>query len=128
DGEPELSQQAARMLAFQFPHDPAVKSRLPDTIRKAPFKVRLDASAALLMLKKRPESLVRGLMDLLGEPDRPGSQSQAAYILGEMRGEAREASPALRRALEDKSLMVRQSALLAILRIEPDRAAELTPL
>src|SRR5262249_43103263 len=109
------------------PSDPAVRSMLPDSIKRAPYKVRNEAKAILLTLKQRPDNLVRGLVDLLQATGRPGSQSQAARILGEMGTEAKEAIPALRRAMEDKSWVVRQSALLALLRIEPDRAAELTP-
>jgi HEAT repeat protein len=66
-------------------------------------------------------------VDLLQANDSHGRRSQAARILGEMGAEAKEAIPALRRALEDKSYMVRASALFALLQIEPDRIAELTP-
>jgi HEAT repeat protein len=127
DAEPEIRDQAARILAYQFSSDPAVKSVLPHGIQRAPQKVRLEATAILLTLKRRPENLVPGLVDLLQETSRAASRSQAAYVLGEMGPEAKEAMPALRSALEDKSPMVRHSALLAILRIEPDRMAEWVP-
>jgi HEAT repeat protein len=127
DGEPETSAQAARTLAFNFHNDPAVKSILPASIRRAPYKVRLEARAILLTLKQPQENIVRGLVDVLLKSDRPASRSQAAYILGEIGSEAKDAIPALRGALEDKSRMVRQSALGALLHLEPDRAAELTP-
>jgi HEAT repeat protein len=87
--------------------------------------VRLQAKVILLTLKQRPENVVRGLMDALASP---GRRSQAAaYLLGELGPEAKDAIPTPRRALEDKNSMVRQSALLAIVRIEPDRIAEMMP-
>src|SRR5262249_23223402 len=127
DADPEWSERAARILAFQFRSDPSIKSMLPDPIKRLAYPLRLEATAALLTLKQRPESVVGGLVDLLQAASRPGLRSQAARILGAMGAEARHAIPALRRALDDKHPWVREAALLAILRLEPDRAAELTP-
>jgi HEAT repeat protein len=127
DAHADLSAQAARTLAFSFPNDPAVKSMLPVSIKRVPYKILVEATATLLTMKNRPEDPMRGLVDLLQDASNPVARSQAAYILREMGAEAKDAIPALRRALEDKSSAVRQSALLAILRIEPERIAEMTP-
>jgi HEAT repeat protein len=127
DGDPAIRQQAAHTLAYGFGSDPAVKSMLPDSIKRVPSRVRLDATAALLTLKKRPENVVSGLVDLLQATDQPGPRWRAVRILAEMGTEANEAIPALRRALEDENPMFRESALVAICRIEPDRIAEMTP-
>jgi HEAT repeat protein len=126
DGDSELSERAARIMAYSFSNDPLVNSMLPDSIKRAPIRIRLDATATLLTLKQRPETVVSGLVDLLQANDSHGRRSQAARILGEMGAEAKEAIPALHRALEDKSYSVRASALLALLQIEPDHIAELT--
>jgi HEAT repeat protein len=127
DDDPAIRGQAAHTLAHSFRNDPAVKSMLPDSIRRLPSRVRSDATAVLLTLKKRPENVVSGLVDLLQATDQPGARWQAVRILAEMGTEAKEAIPALRRAMEDKNPTFRESALLAICRIEPDRIAELTP-
>jgi HEAT repeat protein len=127
DAEPELRDRAARLLAQQYYNDPAVKSVLPPEIQRVPQRVRLEATAILLTLNQRPKNLLGGLVDALQNPSRAAYRSMAANVLGEMGPEAKEAVPALCRALEDKSPVVRQSALLAILHIEPDRMAEWVP-
>jgi HEAT repeat protein len=127
NADPQTSEQAALLLAVHFSNDPKVQSVLPEGIRKTPDRVRSDAMAALLLLKKRPDNLVHGLMDVLQDPSHSRLRFRAATILGELGAEANEALPALRRALEDKNPTVRQSALLAILRLEPDRVVEWIP-
>jgi HEAT repeat protein len=127
DANPAIRGQAAHTLAHSFRSDPTVKSMLPDSIKRVPSRVRSDATAVLLTLKKRPENVVSGLVELLQGTDQPALRWQALRILAEMGTEAKEAIPALRGALEDKNPTFRESALLAICRIEPDRIAELTP-
>src|SRR5262249_21952375 len=75
----------------------------------------------------RRESVVRGLETVLMGPGGHGPRSEAAALLGDVGVAGKDPIPSLRRALEDKSPRVRQAALRAILRIEPDRAAKWTP-
>jgi HEAT repeat protein len=124
---PQTSEHAALLLAVHFSNDPAVQSALPEGIRKIPERMRREAIAALVILEQRPDSLVHGLMNVLQDPGHPRLRFRAAAILGELGDEAKEALPALRRAAEDKNPLVRQSALVAILRLEPDRVVEWTP-
>jgi HEAT repeat protein len=127
DADPAIREQAAHSLTYNFRNDPAVKSMLPGSIKRVPSRMRPDATSILLSLKKPPENVVNGLVDVLQATDQPGPRWHAVRVLAEMGPEAKEAIPALRRALEDKNPMFRESALVAICRIEPDRIAEMTP-
>jgi HEAT repeat protein len=127
DADPAIREQAAHTLVYNFRNDPDVRSMLPDSIKRVPHGMRFDATAALLTLKKRPENVLSGLLELLQATDQPGPRWHVVRILAEMGPEAKEAIPALRRALEDKSPMFRESVLVAICRIEPGRIAEMTP-
>jgi HEAT repeat protein len=125
--EPEIRERAAYTLAFHAFNEPAVKSLLPETIKTVPYSARLGITTKLLLLPKRPESVVQGLVAVLLGSYGPGPRSDAATLLGDMGAGGKDAIPALRRALEDKSSRVRLAALRAILRIEPDRAGEWAP-
>jgi HEAT repeat protein len=104
--------------------DPAVGKLLQLSLGDADSAVRLEAAIALYRIDRRTENILPLLVRVLREPDE-ARRWLAADCLRSMGPLAREAVPALLEGLEGdfKSLLVRNSFLLALNRIDPEAAA-----
>jgi HEAT repeat protein len=103
---------------------PAVGSLLQLSLHDPDPAVRLEAAIALYRIDGRAENILPLLLRVLREPDE-ARRWLAADCLRTMGPEAREAVPALLEGLEGnfKSVLVRNSFLLALNRIDPEAAA-----
>jgi HEAT repeat protein len=103
---------------------PAVGPLLQAALRDPDAAVRLEAAVALYRIDRRVDTILPLLVRVLREPDE-ARRWIAADCLREIGPAAREAVPALLEGLEGdfRSVLVRNSFLLALNRIDPEAAA-----
>lgn len=117
-----VRKSAVHGLMFFHPKDDRVILALMKVLRfDSDYEVRGAAFAVLLVCSDECKPGIDELIDMLGDRD-PESRSHAAWILGSMGRDGRQAVPQLRKALDDDVEWVRRAASEALNRIEgPDR-------
>jgi HEAT repeat protein len=116
---------AAQALGQRGPEvGPAVGPLLQVALRDPDAAIRLEAAVALYKIDRRVDTILPLLVRVLREPDE-ARRWIAADCLRDIGPAAREAVPALLEGLEGdfRSVLVRNSFLLALNRIDPEAAA-----
>lgn len=118
--EPAVRNAAAEGLYWlKSDAAPAVPA-LMATLKDEKESVRRSAASALGNIGQRAEVVVPALLDALEDPS-SSVRDQAVWAIGKFRVEAKAAVPALLKvAKEDVDGTVRNSAMYALLRIDPD--------